>query len=965
MRTQNKTPSVGLQVLYEPEQNDSTLIDVVLVHGFGGHPMRSWQYDDQPAYNRTKAGTHIRDGPLKLLLKKATSSDYLRWSRSSAPPPLLWPRDLLPSSCPEARIITWGYRSLHSGNMPVPVQPDLFSHAEALLRDLACLRQSTGAQRRPLIFIAHSLGGVIVKEALYQAEFHSVKWNRFILSSIAAVIFFGCPHRTMEREPDRDAVVSMAEATLSTKTERPVLSALCGVNNPRWGEAQRSFIQLWYHFNFVVKTYQEIQGDANKSTNSNTRLNELGNAKEHAETLPANHRTMCQFKSNKDAGFQSLEKILVDIVEDEKAKHRGLTEQEKNYLERFIGAQESQEPPSIIAESSLETCEEIWNTREFLDWYCRREGRNKSLLWLTGESGSGKSTQLRQLRCRIEKQWEPGTASIIYCTAESQNLDRAFMSMTKLGIMRAATTIRSILSQLFAQDLNLRRSLSLCEGRIDNVDVIRFFLDDYLTNKARMLTRRTFILVDAENTGDDGYIHDLLYILCQMARNSDFSVCLASRPVTGRTPVDSVQLELHQYNLEHIVGLVQSRLRATWEERFVAVRKVAEKARGKFLWAQLATNLLNKVIDGGGGQDLVDQVLGELPVDLYGLYEWILGTLSPKEKAETTVIMRWVMLSAEPMMLNDLCMAVRLGRTHFLVCSDPITALDVGSPWSMQDLQRTGKHFDSPSQFYEWLRARTCGLLETRAADYRSKAQSLGFQHVHPIHPSIKSFFLSGRGFATLAAGQLKTIPPDHEAVDFCHYSLLRTILMYLNTSDQMPLVSWHGPLSKMSPASRSTMAEERSLIASSHPFLQYAVDNLLYHLLSPQPLRYFLPQRAIFNTFISHDCRLWRRWTALLGETDALKILARCRSAEGLLRPEFGTSIRLERIFRAVNRIATGGSWFSIHKSPRLSIPIPRDVGEKQRCSAGIESVPKTTTAAGTHNSTRNRGCTENFKMP
>lgn len=56
----------------------------------------------------------------------------------------------------------------------------------------------------------------------------------------------------------------MAEATLSIKVDRLVLSGLCGVHNPRWREAQQSFIRLWHHLNFEVKTYQERQSGTNK-----------------------------------------------------------------------------------------------------------------------------------------------------------------------------------------------------------------------------------------------------------------------------------------------------------------------------------------------------------------------------------------------------------------------------------------------------------------------------------------------------------------------------------------------------------------------------------------------------------------------------------------------------------------------------------------------------------------------------
>ncbi|KAI0870893.1 hypothetical protein GGS24DRAFT_504311 [Hypoxylon argillaceum] len=953
---QDRIPSVGLHVLYQPEKSDDTLIDVVFVHGFGGHPVRSWQHDGRSASPpRPKTDPVAGGGSMKLLRKRNRSADKTRrlslgsmamWSHtwqdvSNAPPLPFWPRDLLPIACPEARIITWGYHTLRSGTMPVISQPDLFSHVNDLLRELRDLRHSTGAQQRPLIFIAHSLGGIIVKEVLRQAEFSNVKSEQDILGSTAAAIFFGCPHRAIENEPLAVTAVAMAEATLNTKTESSVLSALCGVNSPRWGEAQEAFVRLWYHFNFVVKSYQEGQGSTNKLINGRAESCKLGDGKESAESLPADHRTMCQFKSASDSGFISLSRILQNIARDENSKRQVLTAAELACLQRLTNHQPQDSQPSITG-SSLGTCKGICSTREFCDWYRRRGGSNEHILWLTGALGSGKTTQLRHIRNQMQKQWKPATTSVIYCTAESESADPVFVPDSKLGTMRSATAIRSILSQLFVKDVGLRQRLSgLGEGSITDADLTRFFLDDYIINKPQALARRTFILVDAKDSCDDAYIQELLYCLCQMTRNSDYSVCLASRPVSDPVPANITQIELENHNLEDITVLVQSSLSASLGDRPAIVKKIAERAGGSFLWAQFATNLLNKVIEGGGGPDSVSQALGELPADLYGLYEQGLGNLSSKEMAEATTIMRWVMLAPESMMLNDLRMAVRLGRTNFLLCCDLPTTLNIGLPWSMQELQKTGKQFDTPSQFYQWLCSRTCGLLEARPADDEGKAQqSLGLQHVYPINESVRSFFLSGRGFAGMSSGRATTTPPDHEAVDLCHYSLLRTILMYLNTSDLSPLVSGHRlpePKQKQSvlspattPTWRKNVVDQRHLITSSYPFLGYAVDNLLYHLLSPRPVRYFLPQQVIFNMFASNDCRIWRRWTALLGETDASAILSRCKSAEALLQPEFGASFRLERVFRAVNKMANGESWFAPRKGLGPLVPAGRPVPPK-----------------------------------
>ncbi|KAI0551517.1 hypothetical protein F4679DRAFT_129745 [Xylaria curta] len=928
---QEGLPLVGLHVLYEPEKSDNMLLDVVFIHGLGGgYPIRRWQ-DDESVASATRAKTEplARDESWKLLLRRTKSADRKRRSTTvprnnarhselNAPPSLhFWPRDLLPLLCPEARVITWGYHTLYHGDEAATTQPDLSYHAKDLLRELVGLRNSTNLQQKPLVFVAHALSGVVVMEMLRQAESSNTQSEQDILSSTAAVIFFGAA----EDEPLTDAAATMAEASFSGKVESSVLPALLGVNNPRWDESQDAFIRLWHHFNF--KTYQERQDDITRSINSHTET----------ESLSVHHRTMCRGKSMRHADFESLSKILQDIVRDEKLKHRGLSAGDINCLQRLkSNCVRGRGSRLALKESSFNTCKGICSTKEFSDWYRRQDGSNEQILWLMGELGSGKSTQLQHIRCQMEKQWKPATTSIIYCNAEGQSLDQRILSESKLGNMRSITTIRSLVSQLFIQDSDLRERLSSTyEGDITDLDLAQFFLDDYIMGKPQTTARRTFILIDTEDSCDDEYIRELLYCLCLMARNSNFSVCLASRPISGPVPTNITQLHLEDYNFEDIEWLIQSRLRANLEQRSIAVENVAKKAECSFLWAQLATNLLNEVIDGGGTHDEVVKVLGELPTDIYELYERILGTLSSKEKADATVIMRWVMLSPEPMILNDLRMAVRLSRTSFMLCYDPQTALDVGIPWSMQELQKTGKHFDTPSQFYQWLCSRTCGLLEARPSDAECKAQqSLGLQHIYPINDSVKSFFLSGRGFAVLSLGRAPTIPLGHKMVDLCHYSLLRTILVYLNTSDLSPLVSGNhspepiqsaSPL-KMSPAWQRNVRDQRNLILSSYPFLGYAVDNLLYHLLSPRPLRYFLPQQTVFNAFASNDCRIWRRWTALLGETDASAILTRCKSAEAMLQPEFGASFRLERVFRAVNKMTTNDSWFLPRKSLGL-LPI------------------------------------------
>jgi pimeloyl-ACP methyl ester carboxylesterase len=88
---------------------------------------------------------------------------YNTWTDSESGK--LWLRDLLPLSkgFGNARIMTFGYDArpwLKPGNK---TSARSFTFAESLLADIRSMRTTTNTRGKPIMFIGHSLGGIVVK----------------------------------------------------------------------------------------------------------------------------------------------------------------------------------------------------------------------------------------------------------------------------------------------------------------------------------------------------------------------------------------------------------------------------------------------------------------------------------------------------------------------------------------------------------------------------------------------------------------------------------------------------------------------------------------------------------------------------------------------------------------------------------------------------------------------------------
>jgi hypothetical protein len=189
LRRKHSQKVTDLQTLTE---NKKAEVDIVCVHGFGGDSTEAWI---------TQSGT-----------KRVN-----------------WLKTLLPQDIPEARVLTYGYTSdLRRSKY---FQETLYLQSSALLHRLVSLRPDS-IRRRPIIFLAHGVGGLIVKNALIESSATVVEGDvglKAVQLSTVGVLYFGTPHRPTQWTWDtvlaRTVSMSLDPSETSSKSLEQALAA--------------------------------------------------------------------------------------------------------------------------------------------------------------------------------------------------------------------------------------------------------------------------------------------------------------------------------------------------------------------------------------------------------------------------------------------------------------------------------------------------------------------------------------------------------------------------------------------------------------------------------------------------------------------------------------------------------------------------------------------------------------------
>ncbi|KAF3200935.1 hypothetical protein TWF679_000560 [Orbilia oligospora] len=330
---------------------------------------------------------------------------------------------------------------------------------------------------------------------------------------------------------------------------------------------------------------------------------------------------------------------------------------------------------------------------------------------------------------------------------------------------------------------------------------IRLLQDTFSRALGQMGQGRLVCFIDALDECDEDQIREMLTFLWDLGANLDLDtpatsggiqlrVCFSSRhyPHITLKKGREMILEGQEGHNRDIVSYLATELVGKGKTVQQIREEILKKSSGIFLWVVLVVQILNKVYDGGGRPSLLRQRFEELPVGLSDLFKEIL-IKDTENKRDLLLCIEWVLHAKRPLKPVELYIAILSGNYP--------EDLGVWDPEEVTE-EDMGRFILNSSK----------GLAEfTKSTD----------QTVQFIHESVRDFLLKENGLNELWS----------EFGSSSHERLKLSCFNYINVDMSQYLPPFN---TKLPSATSQEASGIRELASTKFPFLEYAVQNVLYH---------------------------------------------------------------------------------------------------------------------------------------
>ncbi|CAH0048392.1 unnamed protein product [Clonostachys solani] len=853
--------SFALNVIVNPK---NPRLDIIFVHGFNGHPERTWTDKTVEATSMNEPRSDEHQGrPLKFRKLKPGSKQISAVSHDG---PICWPRDLVPEVVPDARVLSYGYDAKIQRLFGPPVSTHtVYDISNDFSIALEAKRQDE--PDRPIIFIAHSLGGIIVKDLLRrcgqsfnQSQIHI----RPIFESTIGIIFFGTPHSGADPGGSLLHFGERVLKALGHSVNENVRASLLPTSD-RLRELRDVFGPMARERRWKIHSFQEQYGFKTlggqkvvEDTSSYVDIPDL----EIVEHINQDHSKMCRFSRVDDPEFRkvdaALRRMLLDMPEKESEPQvsafarPSLTEGQKADILESLKFDQIDSRILTIEKAHSKTCRWILLTQEYRDWTnpekaCAHQG----FLWMKGNPGTGKSTLMKFAYIEAKKNRKKNRFIFsFFFNARGTPLERSTTGMYRSLLVQILEQFPHQKCIFDSPELGTRIGPSPTWA----IEPLKELLLQALLTLGEM---SIVFFIDALDECDEDKIRDMIKFFENIGQEHpsiNLSIFFSSRHYPHITINFGLSLCLEEQDghSSDITNYIQSELRIGKSKMAKEIREEAQKkARGVFMWVVLVMAILNKEYDSGNMHSLKRR-LKDLPSDLHKLFEDII-LRDDRNRDSMLLCVQWVLFAKTPLSPEQLYFAIRYGLESSLP-----------EPWDQDEITR-----DTIKKF---LLHSSKGLAEVT----KSRQPTVQF-----IHESVREFFLKNTDLAKI----WPEIGPrfeanSHEKLKHFCLSYSKPELVFFYSFGQNPTMS---------------MAKLDILF----PLLKYCVQNIIHH--ADMAENGGVDQLTFIscfdrsgwirknNIYQIHQVRQYTPTASLLyilAEADASRLIQHCSSDETLTTP-------------------------------------------------------------------------------
>ncbi|KAK0631354.1 hypothetical protein B0T14DRAFT_597045 [Immersiella caudata] len=713
-----------------------------------------------------------------ILISGLASHPFGSWHPRGDDKTYMWARDDLPRNLPGVRVCLYGYDTQLIGSSSFQTVPHL---ARGLIQQLEA-NGWKGKSCKPLMFLAHSLGGVVLKEALLTLATSSTLQSQTMLSMVKGGIFIEVPSLGMEQSHLSAMVEGQSNERLVRDLSRQ--SSFLGDQDNRFSgvsftrhmklfwayETSESYTTVLKGQSYDKKGPLKLLVDPDSATcplihespeltiaiNRNhsdmvkfipddpdldviiSKLEEISSFKRLPQLRPKDNTLLDSIQVTKDTLEQAAPPLPAQGANRFIKAHRDGSkgEREKAALKVF---QDSLDAPDLslrvsqIEDKFKHTFEWIHDLPAFQKWLTQEGG----IFWIHGKPGSGKSTIMKFIY-EHPRTWELRHRPL----GKAIELKAGFFFYYRGSLLQRSFegVLRSIIHQILKQRADL---ISFLSPIIASKDLASFHAKDWtiqeLEQCLQLLLHQQHTVLDICFFFDaldefDGHPDMICRFLSCLAGRSSSSltrvkVCFSSRPWDvfkkqfGTYPNISLQTLTKLDIRDYCLGSIDV------AEPFVKELSAALQD-GRVRWPY---NL-----------DHLRALLRSFPTELDDYYTWIIHRISMAQRWETFVVLELVVRSTET-----------IGQVSLL-------ELDGALDYASSDTFASGR------AVFERGGAQ-CLPLSRALADARRRVTNssgglvevLDSNRVQLMHQTVYDF-VTGLGFKELVLGDLAKITTDN-----------------------------------------------------------------------------------------------------------------------------------------------------------------------------------------------------------